>query len=103
VKNALGYDDSLDVFGIHGVAGILGSIGTGIFYSPALGAWGPEDFSMASQVWIQIVAVLITIALVRDRLAHPLQGRGRAGRACAWPPTPSAKASTSPSMASGLT
>ena len=62
VKNALGYDDSLDVFGIHGVAGILGSIGTGIFYSPALGGMGPEDFSMASQVWVQVAAVLITVA-----------------------------------------
>ena len=40
VKNALGYDDSLNVFGIHGVAGILGSIGTGIFVSPALGGVG---------------------------------------------------------------
>jgi Amt family ammonium transporter len=62
VKNALGYDDSLDVFGIHGVAGIIGSIGTGILVSPALGGVGIDGYSMGGQVWIQIVAVLITIA-----------------------------------------
>jgi Amt family ammonium transporter len=61
VKNALGYDDSLDVFGIHGVAGILGSIGTGIFVSPALGGVGVADYAMATQVWKQIVAVAIAI------------------------------------------
>jgi Amt family ammonium transporter len=62
VKNALGYDDSLDVFGIHGVAGILGSIGTGIFVSPALGGVGVDDYAMGGQVWTQIVAVAIAIA-----------------------------------------
>ena len=40
VKHAFGYDDSLDVFGIHGVGGIIGSIGTGILVSPALGGVG---------------------------------------------------------------
>jgi ammonium transporter, Amt family len=62
VKSALGYDDSLDVFGIHGVAGIIGSIGTGIFVSPALGGVGIDGYSMVGQVWTQIVAVLITVA-----------------------------------------
>jgi Amt family ammonium transporter len=61
VKNALGYDDSLDVFGIHGVAGILGSIGTGIFVSPALGGVGVADYAMGAQVWKQIVAVVIAV------------------------------------------
>ena len=61
VKNALGYDDSLDVFGIHGVGGIVGSIGTGIFVSPALGGIGLDGYSMAGQVWIQLVGVVITI------------------------------------------
>jgi Amt family ammonium transporter len=61
VKNALGYDDSLDVFGIHGVGGIVGSIGTGIFVSPALGGIGIDGYSMGGQVWIQLVAVVITI------------------------------------------
>jgi len=61
VKNALNYDDSLDVFGIHGVAGIIGSIGTGVLVSPALGGVGVDGYTMAGQVWIQIVAVLITV------------------------------------------
>jgi len=61
VKNAIGYDDSLDVFGIHGVAGIIGSIGTGILVSPSLGGVGLDGYTMGGQVWTQIVAVLITI------------------------------------------
>ncbi len=61
VKLKAGYDDSLDVFGIHGVAGILGAVGTGILTAPGLGGTGSEDFSIASQTWIQIQAVVITI------------------------------------------
>jgi Amt family ammonium transporter len=61
VKNALGYDDSLDVFGIHAVAGIVGSIGTGIFVSTSLGGVGAPDYAMAAQVWKQFVAVVIAI------------------------------------------
>jgi Amt family ammonium transporter len=61
IKNALGYDDSLDVFGIHGVGGIIGSIGTGIFVAPALGGVGVADYAMGAQVWKQFVAVVIAI------------------------------------------
>ena len=62
VKPALGFDDSLDAFGIHGVGGIVGAIGTGIVYSPALGGPGdPADYVMAAQVWIQIKAVIVAI------------------------------------------
>ena len=61
VKSKFGYDDSLDVFGIHGIGGIIGAVGTGIFTAPALGGIGGEDFAMAAQTWIQIKAVLITI------------------------------------------
>jgi Amt family ammonium transporter len=62
VKHKLGYDDSLDVFGIHGVAGIVGAIGTAVFASPSLGGVGYADgMSMGSQIWTQIVAVVITI------------------------------------------
>ncbi|MDX3808035.1 ammonium transporter [Bosea thiooxidans] len=61
VKNALGYDDSLDVFGVHGVGGIIGSIGTGIFVSPALGGVGVADYAMGAQVWKQFVAVAIAV------------------------------------------
>jgi Amt family ammonium transporter len=61
VKNKFGYDDSLDVFGVHGIGGIIGAIGTGIFTAPGLGGTGADDFSIASQVWIQAKAVGITI------------------------------------------
>jgi len=73
LKKMLGADDSLDVFGVHGVGGIVGALLTGVFNSPALG--GPSlvgdwvtasmvsaaDYSIASQVWIQLKGVLITI------------------------------------------
>lgn len=61
IKNALGYDDSLDVFGIHGVGGIIGAIGTGVVVSPALGGVGVADYAMAGQVLTQIKAVAVTI------------------------------------------
>ncbi len=62
LKKMLGYDDSLDVFGIHGIGGIIGAIGTGIFVSPALGGVGVDDYAMAGQVVTQATGVLITIA-----------------------------------------
>ncbi len=62
VKLKLGYDDSLDVFGIHGIGGIVGAIGTGIFASSSLGGIGYADgVTMGAQVYSQIIAVLITI------------------------------------------
>ncbi len=73
LKKLLGADDSLDVFGVHGVGGIIGALLTGVFNSPALGGPGfvadwvtatgitVADYSIASQVWIQAKAVLITI------------------------------------------
>ncbi|MCP3462082.1 MULTISPECIES: ammonium transporter [unclassified Bradyrhizobium] len=63
VKNALGYDDSLDVFGVHCVGGIVGALGTGILVNPALGGTGVMDYTigkvgeyvladqMIAQVW----------------------------------------------------
>uniref|UniRef100_A0ABX1PP29 Ammonium transporter n=2 Tax=Aromatoleum anaerobium TaxID=182180 RepID=A0ABX1PP29_9RHOO len=62
LKRMLGADDALDVFGVHGVGGILGAILTGVFTAPSLGGTGAEDFSIAGQVWIQTYSVLITIA-----------------------------------------
>jgi Amt family ammonium transporter len=73
LKKMLGADDSLDVFGVHGVGGIVGALLTGVFNSPALG--GPSlvgdwvtasmvsaaDYSIANQVWVQLKGVLITI------------------------------------------
>lgn len=62
VKQRLGYDDSLDVFGIHGVAGIVGALGTGILAAPSLGGMGyAEGVGMAAQLWVQVKAVLVTI------------------------------------------
>ncbi|AXX96635.1 ammonium transporter [Profundibacter amoris] len=61
VKNKLGYDDSLDVFGIHGVGGIIGAVGTGIFTAPSLGGIGDAEYDMVGQTLIQAQAVGITI------------------------------------------
>ena len=62
LKKALGYDDSLDVFGVHGVGGIVGAIGTGIFMSPDLGGGGfAEGITMSDQVYIQAIAVGVTV------------------------------------------
>ena len=61
LKPALGYDDSLDAFGIHGVGGIVGAIGTGIVYAPSLGGPGAADFAIGGQLVTQILAVLATI------------------------------------------
>jgi Amt family ammonium transporter len=66
LKHMLGYDDSLDVFGVHGIGGMIGAIGTGIVVNPALGGTGIFDyatgavateFDMAHQVWVQMQGV----------------------------------------------
>jgi Amt family ammonium transporter len=61
LKKMLGADDSLDVFGVHGVGGIVGALLTGVFTAPWLGGTGDEDFSVASQLYIQAEGVVITI------------------------------------------
>ncbi|MBB3145664.1 MULTISPECIES: ammonium transporter [Phyllobacterium] len=71
VKNTFDYDDSLDVFGIHCVGGIIGALGTGILVNPALGGAGIVDYSTAdfaasyagtaTQVWAQFKGVLVTL------------------------------------------
>ena len=61
VKLKLKYDDSLDVFGIHGVAGIVGAVLTGVFSAAAFGGIKGDDYAMMMQLWIQIEGVLITI------------------------------------------
>jgi Amt family ammonium transporter len=73
LKKMLGADDSLDVFGVHGVCGILGAILTGVFNSPNLGGpsavadWttvamiAPDAYVIGTQVWTQTKAVLITV------------------------------------------
>jgi len=62
LKNALGYDDSLDVFGVHGLAGILGAIGTGVLMAPQFGGVGyAEGVTLGQQVTTQAIAVGITV------------------------------------------
>jgi ammonium transporter, Amt family len=61
LKRKLGYDDSLDVFGVHGVGGIVGALLTGIFADAAMGGVGlAEGISMATQVGKQASAVIVT-------------------------------------------
>ena len=60
LKRKLGYDDSLDAFGVHGVGGIIGAILTGVFAAPALGGFGTvTDIGM--QVWVQAKGVIFTV------------------------------------------
>ena len=71
VKNKLGYDDSLDVFGVHAVGGIVGAIGTGVVAAPSLGGQGWIDYTapvatageydLAGQVMTQVWAVGVTV------------------------------------------
>lgn len=60
MKRRLGYDDSLDVFGVHGVGGLLGTILLGVFMAPGLGGSGAEDFSIGKQVGVQSLAAVVT-------------------------------------------
>jgi Amt family ammonium transporter len=60
LKRKLGYDDSLDVFGVHGVGGIVGAILTGVFSSATFGGSG-IDGTISSQVLAQMIGVIVTI------------------------------------------
>jgi Amt family ammonium transporter len=73
LKRMLGADDTLDVFGVHAVGGILGALLTGVFCDPNLGGPGfvsdwvtaavikPADYSISAQVWTQAKAVGVTV------------------------------------------
>lgn len=69
LKAILGYDDSLDVFGVHCIGGIIGALLTGVFNSPDLGGTGVYDYvsgtwgfsGIGTQVWIQAKAIGVTI------------------------------------------
>jgi len=65
LKGKLGYDDSLDVVGVHGVGGTWGALATGLFASKAINEGGDNGlfFGNPGQVWIQIVAILATYVL----------------------------------------
>ena len=69
IKSALGYDDALDVFGVHCIGGIVGALGTGILAAPALGGTGIfdytagklADYDMVAQIITQVKAVGLTL------------------------------------------
>jgi ammonium transporter, Amt family len=69
IKNLMGYDDALDVFGVHCIGGIVGALATGILVAPALGGTGIMDYAtgkiadydFTTQMWAQIKAVLMTL------------------------------------------
>ncbi len=75
LKAKLGYDDALDVFGVHGIGGILGALLTGVFVNPALGGMGVTDYlatdtsaklldySFSAQMYAQVVAVVTAVIL----------------------------------------
>jgi Amt family ammonium transporter len=72
LKKLLGADDALDVFGVHGVGGILGALLTGVFCAPSLGGTGIYDYvanavnpeySISGQLWIQAQGVLTTLVV----------------------------------------
>jgi Amt family ammonium transporter len=56
IKNALGYDDALDVFGVHCIGGIVGALGTGILVNPALGGTGVMDYTIGKIAEYDLVA-----------------------------------------------
>jgi Amt family ammonium transporter len=63
LKHKIGYDDSLDAFGVHGICGMWGAIATGLFACPAItdGATG-LFYGNPKQVWIQFVSIIVTVA-----------------------------------------
>ena len=61
LKNLLGYDDSLDVFGVHAVGGIIGALLTGVFSAATFGGAG-IDRSIGNQVTVQAIGIVVTIA-----------------------------------------
>jgi ammonium transporter, Amt family len=63
LKHRLGYDDSLDAFGVHGICGIWGALATGIFANPAINAAGVGLlYGNPMQLWIQFVSIIATAA-----------------------------------------
>ncbi len=63
LKPALGYDDALDTFGIHGVGGMLGAVGTAIVYQPMFGGPGDGSVAMGDQLIVQLETVGATIVI----------------------------------------
>ena len=61
LKAQLGYDDSLDAFGVHGIGGIVGALLTGIFAAESLGGAGLAKANIGMQVWAQFLSIVVTI------------------------------------------
>jgi Amt family ammonium transporter len=62
LKKKMGYDDSLDCFGVHGIGGIIGALLTGVFVAESLGGSGlAEGMTMLGQLWVQFYAVVATV------------------------------------------
>src|SRR3546814_19487018 len=61
-KPMLGFDDSLDVVGIHGIGGLIGSMLTAVTMLPALGGPGGADYALGGQLWIQVKSVAVAVA-----------------------------------------
>ena len=62
LKSQLGYDDSLDAFGVHGIGGIVGALLTGVFVSEGLGGVGlGEGMTIGTQVWAQLLSIIVTV------------------------------------------
>jgi Amt family ammonium transporter len=80
LKKMLGADDTLDVFGLHGVGGIVGGLLTGVFAAPLLGGGGDADFTIAGQLYVQVLSMLVAavwsgvVAFVAFKLADMLVG-----------------------------
>ncbi len=83
LKSMLGYDDTLDVFGIHGLVGIFGAIATGFLANPEINGAAGLFYGNPSQVWTQVVAVVATIvfsgvgAAILFRVTTMITGGGR--------------------------
>lgn len=80
LKKILGADDTLDVFGLHGVGGIVGGLLTGVFAAPLLGGGGDADFTIAGQLYVQALSMLVAavwsgvVAFIAFKLADMLVG-----------------------------
>ena len=85
MKKALGYDDSLDVFGVHGIGGIVGALLTGVCAAEAMGGSGMDLDSMGAQVFAQLKGVVVTIiwsgvvSVIAFKIADLVTGGARVG------------------------
>ena len=62
LKHLLRADDSLDVFGLHGIGGMAGALLTAVFASPALGGMGDATYAIIPQLGVQLLSVVLTVA-----------------------------------------